>query len=239
MRIVAILRVIWRRRALVAIGAAAAVGVSVAIGPTAPTRSAIGWTTVVVDTRPSQLVDAAPPGAETLSWRAALIADLVTADPVRTRIAAAAGVPAGQLRVIEPTLEAPPAPTALPRRAARAAGETTEPYVVHVTADDELVTIDVRAQAPDRRTAGRLVRATAAALSSFAPPAGVRGLQPFDLRPTGAVQTAPVVDGGGRLFAFVLAAALFAIWCAGVGFAPALRGGRLSARREPARRPAA
>ena len=94
MELVAILRVLWRRRVAVLAGALLAVLVGFGMA-SPPTRSGIAWSSVALDTRPSQLVARTPKGADTLSWRSSLVTHLATSTDARDRSRARPWAPAG------------------------------------------------------------------------------------------------------------------------------------------------
>jgi hypothetical protein len=160
-----ILRVLVAHRRLVAAGAVATICIGLALSRGVPVRAGVATTNVILDTRPSDLANAASGGSDTLLWRAELLADLMTRDRSRNRIALTAGVRPEELEVLQPLLDLPAAPTALPTYASRAAALPTKPYVVTLELDSNLPTIGVRADAPDARVAARLADAAATVLA--------------------------------------------------------------------------
>jgi len=148
MELVALLRILWRRRVYVALGLVLALAVGFAASRGETRQLGIASTRVVIDTVDSQLVDAEPVGADTLAWRAALLGDLMGSDAGRPRIAYSMGIPEKDLAVVAPHLNEPPKNTPAARRAAEAGAITTQPYVVAIQADGPLPIIDIDATAP-------------------------------------------------------------------------------------------
>ena len=62
------------------------------LGASAATRTGKATTRLMLDTGNSQLVGASPSGAESLTWRAQLLTELLTSDPIETRIASGSGI---------------------------------------------------------------------------------------------------------------------------------------------------
>jgi hypothetical protein len=113
MELVAILRVLWRFRLLVALCAlvAAVAGFAMAYTLDIPPTSrqydvGLGSATALVDTPSSQVVDLGPDtGADiaTLAVRSTLLASLITSSPLKDEIASRAGVPRDKLIAIPPS----------------------------------------------------------------------------------------------------------------------------------------
>lgn len=223
MELVAILRVLWRRRTLVALGAvaAAALGVAAAIGE--PSRVGVASVRVALDTPRSQLIDRMPVGAESLGWRAALLADLMVSEPVKRDIAREARVAPDSLAVVEPLLAAPMVSAPLPKSAAVAAAVTPELYLLAVSVHDELPIVSLDARAPSRRAAVRLAEAAArtlrAAASSSAAGPEMQGLVAESVGP---VQTTRIVDGPRRAASLGIFIFVFVLWCGAVALFPRL-----------------
>lgn len=217
MELVALLRILWRRRVYVLAGLvlALAIGFAASRGPS--TQLGIASTRVVLDTVDSQLVDAEPVGADTLAWRAALLGDLMGSDAGRPRIAYAMGIPERDLAVVAPHLNEPPKNTPLARRASEAAAVTTQPYVVAIQADGPLPIIDVDATAPSRGDAARLATAATDAIRQIAAAhRDTAELLAFVVDDAGAMKTKAITNGPRRGLAAGLALVFLALWCAGV-----------------------
>jgi hypothetical protein len=246
MEIVAILRVLWRRRLLVLLGLAISLAVCFKLATATPAVSGVAWTTAALDTKPSQIVAPTPEGAETLGWRAELLAGLLLTDAARAEIAKAMGVPADQVAVFQPVLNVPESATALPANASEAAIVTAAPYVLTVTSDEQLGTIAIMAAAPERAAAVRLADAVVKKLSadaaspvvttpvptatpdpaaepSLTPPPAPEVAQAFVIERTTAVHSDVVSSGGGRIVAAGTGMVLFALWCGAIALIPRRR----------------
>jgi hypothetical protein len=214
--LLAILRVLWRRRVLVALGAVAAIAVGLMVAGGVVTRAGVAFTRVVLDTPDSQLIHPSPKGADTLEWRAALLANLLSSRPMKQEIARDLGIPADRLLVIEPLLSTPTVPTPL-AAAALDAAKTTGDYVVTVRYEPGLPIISIETRAPDPDRATRLVEATVRALTSASKPAPIsRQMQELVVASLGRPQSREVVSGGGPGLAVAISVALFAFWCVGL-----------------------
>ncbi len=234
MELGAILRSLSRRPILVAIGAvvAIAVGVLAAGGPTQ--KSGTASARLVLDTAKSQLINQAPIGGETLTWRTVLLADLAGSIPLTDRIAGEVGIRSSELVVVQSELSAPAMPAALPTRAATVAGVTSEKYVLTVGLDPLLPIISLKAEAPDRGAAVRLVEAAMGALKDAGRSTRTTAqLQGLTVDSVGPVRSKEIVDKPQPLLGVALALALFGLWSAGLAFFPRL----LSAWRRIGRRP--
>lgn len=225
MEILPVLRLIWRRRIVLAAATVAAVAVLVALGGTHPRSSsgAVAWTAVVLDTPKSQLVDVAPPGADTLPWRASLLTHLMATEASTQALARRLGVPAYQVAVFDPELSLPLVPTWTARGGATAASLIYAPYVLTVfVKDGSLPMISIEASALDRGRAKRLADAAVGVLESESSPAGHftslittggkgASLQPFVVEPVAPVRVKvfratalPVTAIGASLFVFLV-----------------------------------
>jgi hypothetical protein len=223
MELVGILRPLSRRPILVVIGmlAAIAAGVFVAGGGTKTTGTASAR--VMVDTTKSQLLYQAPTGADTLPWRAVLLAYLGGSRPLTDHIANEVGIRRNELVLVYPTLEAPETPATLPTRAAEAAGLISEKYVLTVDFEDLLPIISLKAKAPSRRAARRLVEAAVRTLENAGTPAQVTPqTQDLAVKPTGPVRSKSIVHKPQPLLGAAVAIVLFGIWSAAVAFVPLL-----------------
>ena len=230
MEIVALLRILWRRRLVVLVGLVLAFSIGLRMASATPTTSGIAWTTAVLDTKPSQVIAPASEGVETLGWRAELLGDLMLTEPSQRAIAKRLGLAPGDLAVIEPDLNVPASPTALPRRASEAAGTVAAPNVLTVTSNDQLATIMLLAAAPDPGSALRLadaavdeLRESAAASAGAAPADGSILPQPYEVTRSAKIESDVVTSGGGRLTGAAAAIVIAALWCGATIMFPAPR----------------
>jgi hypothetical protein len=235
MEILHVLRTLWRRRTAAAFGVLAAAAVLLHGGHSAPSSSGVAYTRVALDTPRSQLVHSAPVGADTLGWRASLLAHLVASDATRRAIAQRAGIPARQVAVVDPTLALPAVPASLPKAVAEATAAVPAPYVLSVyEPDGSLPIIAIQAAAPHRDGAARLARAAAAVLEAQGSAARTAEMQPFVIQSVAPVHARTVVTGGGLLRTLVKTVFVLVVWWAAVALAPRLPVGALRRRGAPA-----
>jgi hypothetical protein len=172
MELVAILRILWDRRIIVGLGVLVAVAAGVLAGHKVRDRVAAdsgqAKVRMVLDTADSQLVEAAPKGADSLPLRAALLADTLSTEAGTASIARGAGVPRDMVAVRGPAaLRAPALQSPLVSRVSAVVGSQGPPYVVDVNADELTPIITIEANAPDVSRATRLTTAAAATLRSL------------------------------------------------------------------------
>lgn len=233
MNVLAISRLLWRRRLFVGLGALAAVALGFAIGGPKPSASALARTRVVLDTPKSQLIDSAPRGADTLPWRAGLLTHLMTTEGVKQALAQRLGVPHDQVAVVDPTLTAPIVQASLPQNAAETAARNFEPYVLTVFMKDASVPIiSIEAAAPDRGGAARLAEAAVAVFKSDASPAGTyrspvsiegtRERQGFVVEDVAPVRTRALATSQVPLKALAASVFVFVVWSACVALFPSV-----------------
>ena len=189
MELLLILRPLWYRRRLLAVGVLAAVAILVAFGRggTTTAASAAAFTRVRLDTPRSELVVAAPDGAETLSWRAVTMMHLMATNEWKQEIAQRVGVEARKLAVFDGALATPVVPTSIALRASDAGSFMPAPYLLALIppGDSSQSVFTLAAYAPDRAAARKLADAATAVLASHASAGGA-----FE---------SPVITGGGKL----------------------------------------
>lgn len=228
MELVSILRPLWERRRLVALGVLVAIAAGLLASKQA-SPATVSWDAsgrVLVDTPDSQLVRPAPKAGETVAMRASLLADLAASDKVTAIIAREAGIPVDQLAVIGPAAEdLTPVPTPLVTQAAAVAQPVGAPYVVRVSSDIELPIIMVQANAPDPRHASLLVDAVARGLQSLLAPQD--GSDGFTVELLAKPEPEPLA-GASRQLMYAAAGTLmtFGLWCTAIIFAAGLAGRR-------------
>jgi hypothetical protein len=234
--LVAILRALWRGRIFVCIGLVVAIGVGLLAARGETRTVGIASTRMVVDTRPSNLVAPAPQGADSLTWRAALLANKLATGPFRERLATAVGIPLERLIVVQPPLKVPTVPTTLAPRALEAGENVTADYVLTVRFDEGLPIITTEAHAPSGAAAKRLVEASVDALLVAATPQRVwRMTQPYEVSRVATTRVREVVNGPGRVMPAAFALVTFIFWCAAlVLLQGALRAWRGAGRVQPA-----
>jgi len=232
--LIAILRLLSRRPALVAIGAVAAitVGLFALGGETKKTGTASAR--LALDTAKSQLIHQAPSGADTLTWRTMLLADLAGSRPLTERVANEVGIRSNELVVVQPELTEPVLPAALPTRAATAADVISEKYVLTVRFDELLPIIALEAVAPGRGAAVRLVEAAMSALKDTGTPEeSTPQIQGMVVESVGPVRSKAIIDKPQPLLGVAIAITLFGVWSAGVALMPRLLRAWHAAGRRP------
>jgi hypothetical protein len=223
MEVLAVLRVLWGRRLLVLLGGVLSVVIGVGLGASPVPDRGLASTRVAVDTPRSQLVTDAPLGADSLPWRATLLATGLAAPSERKEMARAAGIATHDLAIVELELAAPPVPASLPRAAVRAAAVTTEPYVLAVRTDGVLPVVEIETHAPDRKRAARLAEAAVLALQSGASPQDTPERQGLNIERITPIETHVMAGGSGRAKMAAMAGVLFCLWCASFTLVPVLR----------------
>ncbi len=210
MELVGIIRVLWRRRILVGLGALTALAAGV-FATHQQTDSALARVRVLADTPSSLVTNVRARGDDTIATRAVLLSSLMTSDEMRVEIAREAALEPSELAVVDPDFGSPAVATPLSREAVEFA-RPTEPNVVTVSVGQvPIVSILTKADDPD--AAARLAEAATAALASLGrqpEPLGNRGV---NLQRLGSVEVERVVNGPGRAEAASAAAAIFGLWC--------------------------
>jgi hypothetical protein len=239
--ILGLVRVLWRRRLAVAIGAFLALAAAAGLGKSAPSSYGEGWTTVDLDTSQSQTVDTTPFGADSLPWRASLMIHLLSSDEAKRGLAQRLGIRVQDLSIIDPELATPELSASLPNAAAKAAAVQPAPYVLTVfRPNDQLALITMEGIAPTTRDAARLVSAAAASFEAQSqagdPLTGVSTKeqdsdafisdiskkQGFVVESAAPVRTKAVVSPGSYAKALLAAIVLFWLWCGCVAVLPRL-----------------
>jgi hypothetical protein len=146
-----------------------AVGALVGLGGTRPVTNtgAIAWTRVALDTPRSQLVDTAPEGVSTLTWRAATMMHLLATDESQAEIARRLGVRPDLVAVVDGSFNTPLRPTSLALSATEAGAVIGAPNVLTVYIPDySMPVISLEAAAPDVAGAKRLADVAVEVLQS-------------------------------------------------------------------------
>jgi len=234
MGLVGLLRVLWRRRIAVAVGALLAVAVAVAgiQRGAAPARTS-SLSKVLIDTPKSLVADAQAQGAGTIHTRAQLMGRLIADDNAKAAIARKAGLRPDQLAILGSGTAAPPDVVTPLAEQALTVAKPIQPYLVAVEVEPSLSIVTIDANAPNREQAVRLDLAAVATLSSVARRAPGGGSS-VAVERLGKPLIVTKAAGGGGMKAVGGALAFLGLWCLGcVLFDRALR------RRGSERRPAA
>jgi uncharacterized protein involved in exopolysaccharide biosynthesis len=223
--LIAVFRLLWRRRRLVVLGAILAVGAAFVLGPSPTPPRGFAATRVLLDTSRSQLAADAPFGADTLAWRATLSAQMLGTEDNRRTIAAAAGISPANLDITDLELTIPTIPASLPKAAVQGAYSSAKPFALDLHRDDIVPIISISGSAPDRASAVRLVEATVAALESYTSvPANAERLA-LELRTVAPIDSVAIPGGQGRKRMAAIAMVLVCMWIAGVALMPMALGG--------------
>jgi hypothetical protein len=223
MEIVSLLRTLWRRRYLAAIGLAVALALAGLTMSRPAASSGVATTRVSLDTPESQLVTDAPKGLESLPWRATMFASLLGTDAARARIVQEMGIGQDQLNVVDQELTFPQVPASLPKTAALAGNAGAEPYVLTTHTDDVLPLIEITAAAPDRGSAARLADAAVHSLETDVSPLDTASLQGLDVERVGPIEAKTVEGASGKKTAFIMALALIVFWWGALVLIPTIR----------------
>lgn len=213
--LVGFFRVLKRHRLLVVLGALLAIAPAVLMlksGKT--TRVGIAQSRVVLDTTESEILSAKVVGADSLPWRASILAELLRDDQWLRHLSAQMGIRPQELTVVVPDLLAPEAVTPLSERALDAATSSPEPYIVGLQTTGTLPIVVISTSAPTAERAGALAKAAASTIRAAAKaPAGTPDVQPYIVQDFGPVRTRTVVNGPRRIVAPIMTVVLFAGWC--------------------------
>jgi hypothetical protein len=218
--LIAVIRLLWRRRLLVALGAVLAIGAAFMLGPSPTPPRGYAATRVLLDTSRSQLATDAPFGAETLAWRATLAAQTLATDGNRSTIAAGAGIRPEQFDITDIQLTIPTIPASLPRAATQAAYSSAKPYAIDVYTDDIVPMITISASAPDRESAVKLAESTIAALKSYTEAPANSERMALEVRTVSQIDSVAIPGGRGRKKMAAIAMILACMWIAGVALMP-------------------
>jgi hypothetical protein len=222
MEVLAVLRELRRARIAVAIGAVLALAIIVHSARGGDSRSGLAWTRVVLDTPKSELVNPAPAGADTLEWRAGVLAEMLLTDPLRAQIARDAGITPDTLATIDPDIGEPTVAASMPQRGADAANVVSEPNVLTVRTQ-ALPIISIEAAAPTRAAAMRVADAAVRALETQATPDPTPTLQGLLIERAAPTRGKEVVSHHGPLMGIAMAIFFFAFWCSCVALGSALK----------------
>lgn len=242
MELVSAVRLLARRRLLVAAGvlAAALVGVLAsgvfAVGPFGgpELRSIVGYTRLQLDTPNSLLVDLRSSSA-TIGTQTVLFADEMHKRPVHASIAAAAGIRANELTVVTATAAYPPRVSPLATTGASVAAIAYSPYVLTIKASTDLPVVGIEVAGPDIATVGRLAQAPVEVLQQLADARAPNAQARFTVRTLTPVSFTEEVVGGGRTILIGIGAfvALSILW----GAALVVGSGVMRLWRRPASEP--
>jgi hypothetical protein len=211
METVAILRVLWSRRRLVAGALLVAVLVGTAMAYRIPSFESrayvvgVATSRIFVDTPSSQVVEVSPKGGDTLGTRAGLIASLMVDGTIKASIARRAGLQPQQFDAVSDSATETSPAVATPTARSRVLMTS----VVTNAAGDDLPIIELQAQAGDAAQAAKLAAAAVTGLRDYLNTKAAQQRVPDAKRlrvdGLGAPQARDVTRGPRRLFAFIAA----------------------------------
>lgn len=224
MELVAILRVLWRRRLVVGAGALLAlilalngaytVSFSSPVLRSRATTTGVAAETAFVNTSQSLVANAYAKGAESVVQRAGLLGNLLASQPARAALASRLGVAASEVEVAAPGVGFPPVTTTLAEQATEVS-RPGSPYVVTLSEDLTLPILTLVAAAPDERRASALVHASIAELASLGARTPALGRN-LEVERVGIGSVYSKTSGGSKVKAVLVAFFFFVLWCVGV-----------------------
>ena len=232
MELLAVARLLWQHRIAMAVTGVVAVALGLYVATRPPSEVGVASVRIALDTPRSQTLEVVPKGLPMLLWRAELLGDLATGEPVRHRIAAAMGIPDRELAVSAPSRAVPVVPDPLPDQALTVASTMSEPYQLAIQAVPGLPMIAIDSGAPTRAEAARLAARAADALNAEAAPSAT-AVDGFVIEPVGPVRARVRTTGPERKMAVIVTVVMFGFGCTGIVLVASLSGAR---RRVPARR---
>lgn len=219
------MRLLENHRLVVGLGliAAVAAGAFVLVGlpKHAALPAANAEAQVLLDTKDSQLVNAASREAINLPIRASLVGDMLATQQGSSLVARDAHIAPRELTVIAPTALDPPAfETPLVMKAAPFSAGATTPYVVLLSSnlltavqDDPTPVLTIQTQAPDLAGATSLINAAISAIRSTLAPQGSAQATPFVARTVIPAHRIVVPQRSRRpVYAVVGGLVIFILW---------------------------
>jgi len=235
MTVVSVLRELWARRLVVAVGLALAVvaGLLVAfdVGLGVPPKLSdrrydvgVASASVLVDSPSSQVIDIGGARSradiESLSARARLLSNIMAASPLKERIARRAGVPTAALIASAPEPGPAPAPSPVDALDSKAEASDPDAYVLTIRFNEALPIIVAEAQAPSPAAAAAIADAAVTELARYMKTAAAADRVPDARRVVvtalGPARSATVQRGPAPLYAVIAAIFVFGAWCVGI-----------------------
>lgn len=231
MEVVSILRQLWRRRLIVAVGVAVALTAGVLIAyrveagvpPRFESRQyqvGIASAEVLVDSHSSQIIDLGGGPLRTdivaLTARARLLANIMAASPMKDQIARRAGIDPRTFSASAPSL----GPDALKPASLDSSPAALRPNVMTVYYNETLPIVTADAQAADQATAARISSAAIAELGSYLETVAAQDKVPdarqLVIDPLGPARFATVERGARRRYAIVAFLFVLGLWCTAI-----------------------
>ncbi len=218
MELARVIRELFKRRLLLALGVLIAAGAAAYSVHSKPLQYSSASTQVLVDSESSVLGDVSQ-STEALSARAEVYANFMASPAILEIIGKQVGLSGDQLYAAGPVNAAEPRveqePTAL-KRNVQLTGES-KPYKLNYEAQGNLPTITIYSQAPTTRQAVALANAAVVGLQRYVAEAEASSAVPkrsrVVIRPLGSA-SGGVVDGGiSKTLAVMVFVAVFVLWC--------------------------
>ncbi len=241
MTVVAVLRELWDRRLLVAVGLAVATAVflvtAFSVKPGLPPsfegrqyQVGIASAGVLVDSPSSLSIDLSGGQSKadvaSLSARARLLANLMSTSPLKDQIARRAGVEPDRMIATAPTdgLGAKPSPVATGSTKVKPGDPDANILTVYVNEMLPIITADAQASSPARAAA--ISSAAIAELTSYlrtvAAVDKVPDARQLVIRQLGPAKSATVQRGPRKLLSVIAFVFVLGLWCAGILIVAAL-----------------
>ena len=227
MELVYVLKTLWARRVLVAVGLVLAIGAALLVA----TR--ISGSAVKVGAASTEiLVDASDPtlgdlrrDVEPLIVRGSIFTRFLASEGATRVLAEESGVPAGKIAVAGPSLSIAGVPDA--KSAEQIASlESKRPYAVQVQQGDELPVLSIFTQAPTEQGALRLANGAASALERIVADiqerSGVPDKRKVEIRQLGTARSGVLEEKQSMLLAVVAFLVVFVLFCLALLAWPAL-----------------
>lgn len=236
MDLIEVLRLLWRRRLLVAIGAGIAIVAAILVAfevhlkgsPRIESRQydvGVASASVLVDSQSSQVVDLGGEGDQagldvtSLASRARLLATLISTRPLKDQIAAAAGIPShrliGHVAAAQPDVAPAPVTTGT-----TVSADDPEANIMTLQTAETLPIITINTQAANEAVAESLATLTVGELTrymkSVAAGNQVPSARQLVVTPLGPATSTTIEKGPRRLWAVVVFWSVVAAWCAGI-----------------------
>lgn len=232
MEFIGILRVLWRRRLLVALGAAFAVLVGLALAfrvsllpPGVQSKAApstVASARVLISAPGDRAIDLESEVAETIALRAQLLADLLMTDEMHAALARDARLKPQQFAVLGPSAGPPPIQVTTAVLSADAARVQRERYVLELLTDGQDPIVSIRATGLDPVGGARLVGAAAKGLEDIVARGRRVNGRSLSAQRLGPVTVRELPLESRKALALAAAMVIFACWCVAIVTLPAL-----------------
>jgi hypothetical protein len=213
MDLIAILRVLWRRRPLVGAALVVSLGIGALMMFGRPSyKVGLAAQSVLIDTPQSAVADLNPTGGDVLQTRTLLLANLIGTAPVQASIAGEVGINPDLLKINSGSSGAPAISTLLATTLA-SKPPPSKMYELDVKTFDGIPIISFEATAPSAQRASALAGAAVHAIQHYLTLVGTNQKIPANrmlvVNPLGAPMSGTVVRGPSKAKAGIVAVAVF------------------------------